>query len=294
MDTRYDYQDTDQDLALSVDDVVDDIDLGEPDEPLDEAAYRLWRKAVTFGTWNPADIDLSRDREQFLSLERPLQVYLEHFCGAFYNAEENVAKVFCPWVMSVSTTWQQAYLSTQLMEEFKHTDFFARYFKEVLGIEKPTRALSNPVHESLVDRAETLLTSYRSGSDDRTLHLVEAFTHYQGIIEGVQANAGYQIFLAVFASKGMLPGLAEGFRSIQRDEGRHVGFGMQLLRHYAHQNPLYAERIRAVYNEYLPLIQVRYGVPLTVNGEVFDPPAEERGRERLMKLYERRLKDIFS
>jgi ribonucleoside-diphosphate reductase beta chain len=273
--------------------VVDEVDFGEPEDSLDAAAYKLWRKAISYGTWNPDEIDLSQDRDDYLHLDKPMQVYLEHFCGAFYNAEENVAKLFCPWVMSVSTIWQQAYLSTQIVDEFKHTHFFKRYFKEVFGLDEPTRAINNPVHDSLQQRAETLLDSLREGREDHTLRLVEAVAHYQGIIEGVQANTGYQIFLAVFASKKLLPGLSEGFRNIQRDEGRHVGFGLRLLRHYAALDSRYARRIREIFEEYLPLIRVRYGQQLVVDGITYDPPAEERGLERLMKLYQRRLQDIF-
>lgn len=33
---------------------------------------------------------------------------------------------------------------------------------------------------------------------------------------------GYEVFEAVYGSKGLLPGLAEGFARIKEDEGRHV------------------------------------------------------------------------
>ncbi len=115
---------------------VDEVEVGPVEETLDEAAYKLWRKAVKTGTWDPAEIDLSEDKEQYEQLDEPTRVYLERFCSAFYNAEENVAVLFCPWIMAASGLWQQAFLSTQLVEEFKHTDFFDRYFKEVFGEEK--------------------------------------------------------------------------------------------------------------------------------------------------------------
>ncbi|HHY65654.1 MAG: R2-like ligand-binding oxidase [Alicyclobacillus sp.] len=268
-------------------------EMGHPDEPLDNAAYRMWRKAIAFGTWDPAAIDLTRDRQEYLQMDEPMRIYLERFCGAFYNAEENVAKLFCPWIMSVTTTWQQAYLSTHLVEEFKHTEFFDRYFKEVFQITDKRPALENYVHDSLPERAERLLQAMREPAGDTTMTLVEAFTHYQGIIEGVQANTGYQIFVHVFGKKGMLPGLAEGFRNIQRDEGRHVGFGLTVLRYYARKDERYAKRIKEVYEDYLPHFQKRYGQKMVVNGIEYDPPADEHGYERLMNMYTRRLHDIF-
>ena len=45
--------------------------------------------------------------------------------------------------------------------------------------------------------------------------------------------------------------------------------------------------------EYLPLIRVRHGLKMQVNGRVYDLPVEERRLERLMTLYNRRPEDIF-
>jgi len=272
---------------------ADDADLGARNDSLDEAAEKLWRKAVRFGTWDPASIDLAEDKAQFAELDRPLQVYLTRFCAAFFNAEENVAKLFGPWVMAAPSLKQQAYLSTQLVEEFKHADFFERYFGEVIGELDRSAALANPVHDSLDERARTLTASLDASEDERTMRFVESVVHYQGVIEGVQANTGYHIFLDVFARKGLMPGLTEGFRNIQIDEGRHVGFGMRILRHYAQLDDRYARRIRELYEEFLPLIRQRYGRPYDVDGTPTEPPPEERGVERLMALYERRQKDIF-
>ena len=273
---------------------IDEVEVGPVEEALDEAAYKLWRKAIKTGTWDPVEIDLSEDREQYEQLDEPTRIYLERFCSAFYTAEENVALLFCPWIMAASGLWQQAFLSTQLVEEFKHTDFFERYFKEVFGEEKRQEALANPVHDTLQERGERLVSSLNGANEgERTMRFVEGVTHYQGIIEGVQANTGYQIFLNVFARKGLMPGLSEGFKQIQRDEGRHVSFGLQVLRNYAHQDERYANRIREMYEEYLPFIRQRYGQKMKVDGREYGPPHDERGLERLMGLYERRMQDIF-
>jgi ribonucleoside-diphosphate reductase beta chain len=272
---------------------IDDVEVSDAETALDDVGYTLWRKAVKTGTWDPASIDLTEDKKQYEQLDEPLRAYLDAFCGAFYNAEENVAVEFCPWVMAAGTLWQQAFLSTQLVEEYKHTDFFERYFNEILGPEKRQGALANPVHDTLQERAKGLLASLDGAEEQRTMRFVEGVTHYQGVIEGVQANTGYQIFLNVFARNGLMPGLSEGFKQIQRDEGRHVSFGLQVLRHYAHEDERYASRIREIYEEFLPSIRQRYGQKMTIDGKEYDPPEEERGLERLMALYERRMQDIF-
>ena len=44
------------------------------------------------------------------------------------------------------------------------------------------------------------------------------------------AETGYHGFYSIFESRGIMPGLVEGIRLVQRDEARHVAFGIDLLR----------------------------------------------------------------
>jgi ribonucleoside-diphosphate reductase beta chain len=273
--------------------IIDEVDLEAPAEDLDALAFAMYQKAVRLGTWQPSAVDLGRDKPDVEALDERHRAYLERFAAAFYNAEENVAKLFGPWVMAAPTVWMQAFFSTQLLEEFKHVEFFHRYFGEVFGHRNFRSALANPVHDTLRDRSRRILQALDEGEAARTLALIEGTTHYMCVIEGVQAMTGYGIFHDVFARKGLVPGFAEGYKLIRQDEGRHVGFGLRFLRHYARREPRYAARIREIMEEYLPLIRVRYGQKMEVNGRLYEPPDEERGVERLMTLYNRRLQDIF-
>lgn len=268
------------------------LDRDELNGTLDEVAARLWRRAVRSGTWDPASIDFTEDRRHYVELDPDLRAYLDRFAAAFFQAEATVARVFGPWVMSAPTFTQQAFLSTQLFEEYKHTDFFELAFREVFG-HQPGEALANPVHEPLPGRGDRLLELLDTPGLERDLAWVEAVAHYQGVVEGVQANAGYQIFRRVFADKGLFPGLSEGYANIQRDEGRHVGFGIAVLKNHASADPRLAERIREVFAEYLPSILARYGQSIILDGREVPPPPEERGPEQLVELYNRRMRDVF-
>ncbi|MFJ9500435.1 R2-like ligand-binding oxidase [Brevibacillus centrosporus] len=269
---------------------VDDF-IPSLNQTTDEVAWDLYRKAIRFGTWDPAAIDLGQDKKDFEAIDDDLKGYLIHFCTGFLDAEENVALKFCPWIMLGSSTEQQAFLSTQLVEEFKHTEFFVRYFQEVFGRERIV-GVKNIVQQKLDDRVKMMLAALEKGEEEREAALVEGLTHYQGIIEGVQAMTGYDVYEAVFGSKGLFPGLAEGFARIKEDEGRHVGFGLRMLKLLA-RNPEHAKRIRGLYDEYLPYILIRYDQPVIVDGREYPTPPEVQGRERLTKMFERRLKDIF-
>lgn len=273
-------------------DATEVLDREALDGTLDEVADRLWRRAVRSGTWDPAHIDFSRDRDDYAALDPDRRAYLDRFAAAFFHAEATVARIFAPWVMAAPTFAQQAFLSTQLFEEYKHTDFFAIAFREVFG-HRPDEALANPVHAPLPARGERLVALLDRPGPERDLAWVEAVAHYQGVVEGVQANAGYQIFRRIFADQGLFPGLTEGYANIQRDEGRHVAFGLAVLKHHAAADPRSAEAIQAVFAEYLPSILARYGQSIVVDGREIPPPSEERGPEQLVELYNRRLRDIF-
>ncbi|MDQ0341178.1 ribonucleoside-diphosphate reductase beta chain [Caldalkalibacillus uzonensis] len=261
------------------------------DRDADELAYSLYRMAIRFGTWDPAAIDLSEDKKHFAELDDQKRAYLIHFCTGFWNAEENVALKFCPWIMIAPSTHQQAYLSTQLVEEFKHTEFFERYFREVLNVGRETKVL-NLVHETLDDRSRQLLEALDKGPEEREMAMVEGLVHYQGMIEGVQAMVGYEVFEAVYGQYGLLPGLKEAFKQIKRDEGRHVGFGLRMLKRFAQKDPKYAKRIRELFEEFYSAVIVRYDQPIVVEGKEIETPEEVRGRERIDRMFARRMKDI--
>ena len=268
-------------------------DLNQEDHrEADELAFSLYRMAIRFGTWDPQEIDLTEDKKHFAEMDEQKRNYLIHFCNGFYDAEENVAIQFCPWIMVAPTTWQQAYLSTQLVEEFKHTEFFKRYFEEVFEMDRHTAKVKNYVHESLTERGKQLIQAIDEGPAAREAAMVEGMAQYQGIIEGVQAMVGYEVYEAVWGQYGLLPGLKEGFKNIKRDEGRHVGFGLRSLKRFA-QKPEHAERIKNVYEEFLPGMLQRYDQPVVVNGKEIETPKEVQGKQRIEKMIERRIKDIL-
>ncbi|WP_233269564.1 R2-like ligand-binding oxidase [Alteribacillus sp. YIM 98480] len=277
-----------------VDQELEDLqDLKQEDlREADELAYSLYRMAIRFGTWDPYEIDLTQDKEDFAKMDEQKRDYLIHFCNGFFDAEESVAVQFCPWIMVAPTTWQQAYLSTQLVEEFKHTEFFKRYFEEVFEMNREEKAVKNYVHESLTEKGKQLIQSIDEGPKAREAAMVEGMTQYQGIIEGVQAMVGYDVFESVWGQYGYLPGLQKGFKNIKRDEGRHVGFGLRSLKRFA-KNPEHAERIKKVYEEFLPGILKRYDQQVIVNGKEVETPEEVQGKERIEKMIKLRIKDIL-
>ena len=119
-----------------------------------------------------------------------------------------------------------AFLASQLWEEAKHAEFFARWIDEVAG--GPDLApYASEAHAALFERrlpARWTAPHRRLGRSARP-----AVTTYHVFIEGVLAETGYHGFYTCFKSR-VLPGLVAGIEHVQRDEARHIAFGIDLLR----------------------------------------------------------------
>lgn len=91
-------------LDISPDEVLEDSSLN---ESLDVIATRLWRRAVRSGTWDPAQIDFTEDRQHFAALDENLRLYLEAFAAAFFNAESHRgwSATTPPAARTIPATW---------------------------------------------------------------------------------------------------------------------------------------------------------------------------------------------
>ncbi len=230
----------------------------------DSAYFRLYSKAKQLH-WDPADIDLSADREQWLRIQRdyPEERYAEQILrltSLFYEGEESVTKTLSPFCSAVSRAGlgidKELFLTTQLYEEAKHFDFFARYFAEVFEIDGSTTAqyMTAAPRAVLVSNLEEVTERLRREEDPARLKatFVEAVTHYMGVVEAMLARTGYVGAHDAIATRGWLPGLQEGFRLIKRDEGRHVAFGMRCIAELTTEHPEYRSIVQDVFERHLP------------------------------------------
>lgn len=216
--------------------------------------------------WDPAAIDLSRDRDDWarIGAEHPVERYaaqIHRLCALFFNGEESVTSTLAPLCMTAARLGlgidREMYLASQLYEEAKHFEFFRRYFAEVFGEDgaAASRAEMAPAPQQvLVDDLEEVMTRLRREEDPVALRrtMVEAVTHYMGVVEAMLARTGYVGAHDALAARGWLPGLQEGFRLIRRDEGRHVSFGIHFVQEQVREHPELADVVRATFERHLP------------------------------------------
>jgi ribonucleoside-diphosphate reductase beta chain len=250
-------------------------------------AMDLYGKAKRFGTWDPADIDLELDRAHWAMLSPEHRGALIGTCSSFYRGEESVADTLAPWLMAMPGLPERMFLSTQLFEEMKHTEFFVRYFREVLpevdAAEHFAVNLQGVLVDDIADVSARIRRSLDGPADARMAALVEGVTHYHGIIEGLLAMAGYERLDDTWPAPGAFPGLREGFARIREDEGRHIAFGMDFLRQRCSESPRWREVVESTFARFVPALLAE---------RVDEPPAATRYRELLAACYARRRREI--
>jgi ribonucleoside-diphosphate reductase beta chain len=193
---------------------------------------RLYHKAKKLGVWDPRDIDLSQDREDWLRIPDDPRERLRRLILGFQAGEEAVTVDLLPLVMTVAREGrleEELFLTTFLWEEGKHTEFFRRILDEVLQEREDLHEVRAPnsgrdlFADDLPHTMNLLLT------DPSPANQARASVLYNMIIEGVLAETGYFSFYRLLDRFNAMPGLKEGLRLIQRDESRHIAYGVFLI-----------------------------------------------------------------
>lgn len=203
------------------------------DRGLDHVSFpmTLYHKAKKLGVWDPRDIDLTRDREDWRRLapeERDLLLRLSTF---FQAGEEAVARDLLPLIQVISREGrleEEMYLTTFLFEEAKHVEVFRRFLDEVAPDHGNLRRFESRSYRVIFEEElPTALFALMADASPRAQ--VRASVTYNIIVEGVLAETGYHGYHQVLATRGILPGMQEAVRLLKRDESRHIAYGLYLI-----------------------------------------------------------------
>jgi ribonucleoside-diphosphate reductase beta chain len=238
-----------------------------------------FRNAV-YRHWDPyEDVPqelLEQDRRRLLATEDGTEEEFDGFRGAlalFGAGEEAVTEDLMPLGMVLEDVDDQMFVSSQIYEEAKHTQFFDRYWREVVNpvaeergyeVTTPTdQRYFPPGYVELFDRTEAAMQ--RLLEDDTPENRAKAYCHYHLVVESVLAQTGYYGLAGRFDPNGPevydddreqpdLEGLVTGINLIRSDEGRHVGFGMHKVRTLIHDEGVDPEIVQETLTELLPLV----------------------------------------
>ena len=245
---------------IRIDDVLSFIDRGIEKMPSYMDLYRRWESQQ----WSVGDIDFSLDRQDWLEsdeLDRKATLWSHRL---FFNGEERVTSTLAPFVWAAPTPEIEIFLSTQMVDEARHTVFFQRWWNDVVGtgarslgeLLTEIRPEANEGYNTLFyDRLPS--TAQRLASNPKDFDaFVEGVTLYHIVIEATIALTGQRFELEAMREQSLTDrGFYRGFTAIARDESRHVNFGIKVLQEAVREDPQrYAPLIQKTLVECLPLI----------------------------------------
>ena len=245
---------------IRIDDVLSFIDRGIENMPSYMDLYRRWESQQ----WSVGDLDFTLDRADWLKatdIEKKSTLWSHRL---FFNGEERVTATLAPFVWAAPTPEIEIFLSTQMVDEARHTVFFDRWWHEVVGTEaKDLKELLTEIRPDTNEGYNTLFydrlpsTAQRLASNPRDFDaFVEGVTIYHIIVEATIALTGQRFELETMRENALTDrGFYRGFTAVARDESRHVNFGIKVLQEAVRENPeRFAPLIQKTLVECLPLV----------------------------------------
>jgi len=255
-------------------------------EMIEGPVYRKYEKAIR-KFWSVEDLDFTQDVRDWETIDEDQRRGLLGVTVRFLAGEQNVTNELVPMLAAAQALrrfdWT-VYLSTFLMEEAKHAEFFMRWHKEVVGVLEPEEVaqhflvrgktidpsgrfeVRDVLHEALPYYGRRLLEATLVGAEAEIERAFVAFSAaYNAFVEGVLTMPSYEIVIDTTTSWNAFPTLRQGFRLILMDEGRHITFGTYACKVLIEKNPSYEEEVHRVFDKYrgniVGLVEYQKAVP---------------------------------
>ena len=217
--------------------------------------YEDWERSH----WAAQDIDLSRDAADWEGLEEAERELLYFALSSLMVAEERISTQFCGLVLAQDDEEEGSYLSTQLVDEVRHMQFYARFQNEVIAdpasigahVSRAREVLGEPfkhIFDGALVKAHDRL---RLDPGDREAK-VDFVTIYHMVLEGTLGIVTSHFLLDLLAERELLPGFADGYGRIASDEQRHIAYGTWFLRDAVAADPAMADVVRDRIHDLLP------------------------------------------
>ncbi|MFL5913342.1 MAG: ribonucleotide-diphosphate reductase subunit beta [Gaiellaceae bacterium] len=243
--------------------------------------YARWEK----GNWSATALDFTQDRhdwhETFTELERKAALWNY---SMFFHGEDSVTDNLSPYIDAAPREEQKYFLATQQVDEARHSVFFARFMKEVVG-------RGDDIGSSLAATREETTWGFRRTfefldvvadrlrRDKSRPSFAAAICMYHIVVEATLAQAGQHFIEGYLEERGILPGFLEGMQHVSKDEQRHIGFGVKCLSDLVKEDPDCRYAVADLLREVLPL---------TVG--VFKPPNWDR---RYTEVFGKTIEDLY-
>src|SRR5947209_16267851 len=195
--------------------------------------YELWERQ----NWEAHAISLERDVADWQGMSEQERGHLAWLLSSFFVGEERVTTQFTGLVAAYESQGEEAFLTTQQVDEARHAQHFNRFYEQVVGYDGTFDDRLVRAREDLNDAFLVLFDEHLVDAVDRLMAdrgdieaKVDFVTTYHMVIEGTLALTGQYYITDYCEQHDLLPGFTEGFRNISRDEHRHVAYGTWYLK----------------------------------------------------------------
>lgn len=194
--------------------------------------------------WTPDAINMSRDIAQYPNLSKDERLILERSLGFFSTADSLVANnLILAIYRHITNPECRQYLLRQAFEEAGHTESYQHIietlsmnqervfnmYREVPSVAKKaawalkyTQSLSDP--------------HFRTGTLENDQRLLRDLVAFYVVFEGIFFYVGFAQVLSM-GRRNLMPGTAEQFQYILRDESMHLNFGIDMINQIKIENP---------------------------------------------------------
>ena len=229
----------------------------------------LYHKAKQL-MWDPRDIDLSQDVRDWQGMSERQRDIIACLSAQFLGGEQAVTHDLAPLLIAIRRQGglieEEMFLTTQLFEESKHVEWFERWCEAIGAEATEAIALSRPYRQLFEIELPAALGRLLNGHSPRAQ--AEAIATYHIIIEGVLAETGYRGYARALRDNGIMPGTVRGVELVQRDESRHIAYGLYALERLIRREPTLWDTVMDRLNALLPLA-------LEIVGETFAPYSDD-------------------
>jgi ribonucleoside-diphosphate reductase beta chain len=219
--------------------------------------YEDWERAH----WAAQDIDLSSDGDDWAGMEEAERRLLHWALSSLMVAEERISTQFVGLVLAQDDEEEGSFLTTQLVDEVRHMQFYARFQNEVIAdpaaiaahVARSREKLSEPFKYIFDDALVKAHDRLRLDPADREAK-VDFVTIYHMILEGTLGLVTSHFLLDLLRERGQLPGFVDGYGRIASDEQRHIAYGTWFLREAVASDPAMADVVRGRILGLLPAV----------------------------------------
>jgi ribonucleoside-diphosphate reductase beta chain len=203
--------------------------------------------------WDVNDLDFGQDRVDWT--ERMTDASRRSFlsiASGFHHGERQVEVDLAPLLFGAPEDYR-VFLTSHLEDEARHTVFFDRFYRHVVGLEGD--GIMDVLDGSWPYIQETFVGPFgllayladdlRRDPYNKHLQMRYAAT-YMIWIEGVLALSVMKITLNYARDFRVLPAYYTGFTATCRDEARHVQAGMRFVRQLLEEDPGYVTDLHDV------------------------------------------------